>query len=229
MSGFNQQARTAAAKTNGTELQGRISSSGSNFLPEGTFDVRVASLDRNNLEDNKVTFRWEDANGKSFNDQMFVMEQDRKTGAWQVDWRFGLMLGGLVPSTEVLDAYLAEVHANNPAVLDLFIGMRCKLTLERTRGYVIQHKSDSGTEWYESVDVKSKDVLFRGATIDDVKRTTEAEGFKKAYINATRYTPTHADENIEQFAQGLAAQRQPKAAPFPFGTKKAVDKDQIPF
>jgi hypothetical protein len=221
MSGFSKEFIQAARNMTGKALQDRIANSGASYLREGEHDCRVAGVDRNKLSENKISVKWEDANGRSHNDMLFVMEQDKKTGVWQWNWRFALLLASILPTTEAMDAFLSECVAGNAEVFDLLIGLRARVALERGKGYVTEHVNEGGVEYYRSVDNKTKEVLFQAKSLDELCKTTEAEGFKKAYVNVTKYTCTHGEENVESFGNSLAALHQPKVAAFPFKTKLA--------
>lgn len=227
MSGFSKEFLQAARNMSGKTLQDRIATAGASYLREGDHDCRVAGIDRNKLSDNKIAVKWEDSNGRSHNDMLFVMEEDKKTGVWQWNWRFANLLGSLIPTPEAMDAFLAECVSGNADVFDLLVGLKARVTLARGKGYVTEHVNNGGVEYYRSVDNVSKQPLFEAKTLDELCKTTEAEGFKKAYVNVTKYLATHGPENVELFGNALAALHQPKAAPFPFQTKLA--SGGIPF
>ena len=234
MTGFSKQFLAVAGKLDGKALDQQVvqGSKYGKFLGEGTHDVRVSGIDKNKLAtENKFTVKWADDAGREQNDTLTVLDQDKKTGAWGLHWKFANVLGALIPSTEAYDAFLAEVNAGNANVLDMLVSLRCRITLERGKGYgaVEHYVDDKGADKYRVRNVKTQEVVGEGDSGAEAEEAAKSIGLRKSYVNVVKYVATEGEANIALFSAALAGANKPKAAPaFPFASPKK-DVDGIPF
>ncbi len=188
----------------GKDLSQRVASSGGNkYLGEGAHDVKVIALDRNQLAQNKITVKYADAKGLEHNDKLFVTDTNKKTGVPELNWKFAGLLGMLIPSTEAYDAFMAEVHANNPEVLDWLVGLGGKLTIARGKGFSPAKVEADGT--YVVTNTQNPLEYYVGTTVEEAQEAATKAGLNKAYLNTVNYQATSGDENIAKFTAKLAA------------------------
>lgn len=188
------------------------------YLGVGEHEVHITGVDRNQLADNKLTVKFADAAGLEHNERMYVMEQNRKTGAPELSWKIVKLLAAVLPHEQALHAFSSEWVANNPEVLDLLIGLECRLSLKHGRGYRLDYNREVGE--YVAADTQTGQEYGRSKSVEALKATVEAEGVKRAYLNVDRFGALHGDDNVRKFEVGLAAMRQPKTGPAAFQVGK---------
>lgn len=202
-----------ARGTNGTDLGKKIEAGGNKYMRDGEHDVKVAAVDCNQAAaNNKINFKYENREGQEHNDNVFVLQVNNKTGAYELSWQLQSLLGMLIPNTEAYDAVLAELAAGNYQVFELFTGMYGRVNLGRKKGYSYAEPQNDGTYVVRNV-AKPEDV-YVGASIEDAQKQAEEAGLKKAFLNVMRYTATHGEANVKLLSQAMANLHKPKAQPF---------------
>ncbi len=197
--------------TDGKSLGDAIIAGQQRRLPEGEFDVTVVGIDRNHLADNKLTIKYATADGRVCHDQLYLTQENRETGAPELNYKFQNTLGMLIPSTEAYDAFLAECNAGNEEVIDLLLGLLGRLVMAYAKkGYGEPVANDNGTFYVANLKDGTKYVA---SSIADAEKSAKEAGLKKAFINPVRYVATHGSANVEKFTENLKAQRvTPKSA-----------------
>jgi hypothetical protein len=186
------------------------------YLDLGEHEVTVAGIDLNDLDKNRVRVKWKDAKGLEHNEMIFLLDQNKKTGEMEWNWKFSNFVGGLIPNVEAYEAFKNEIAAANERVFDLLIGMNQKILLKYQRGY---GRTES-TEDHQFVVrcTQSNDVV--GGPAQSMKEAcdqAEAKGYNKAYVKAFKFFALNAEANVTHFRNGLVALHQPKQpAAFPF-------------
>lgn len=207
----------------------RVVNAGSNtkYLQEGDHDVTVAGVDKNKLPENKFVLKYVSQSGAEHNDQIPLLEQNRKTGQWEWHWKFSRTMAALLPNLEAIEAFNAEVMSGNADVLDMLVGLRSKITLKRGKGYgpVRTVTGPDGVQHYEVWCTQTQACVGEGSTIEEAQAEAERAGYKKAYLNVASQAATDPVENVKKFEQALAASRAPVTKPFPF----KVAANGIPF
>ncbi len=154
--GFSAALRNADPK----KLDQRIMSGGQmqRYLGEGDHDCKVVGMDRNQLEQNKLTIKWADDSGCEHRDMLWLTAEDQKTGNTELSWRFLATLGCLIPQVDAYQALLAELESGNDEVLDLLVGLLGKLVMKLgkaveanvasfTAGLAATKKPQAGTQF----------------------------------------------------------------------------------
>ena len=202
--------------TDSTALDKQVFSGGKSqlkFLEDGEHDLRVASVDRTKLGDNKLMVKYEDAQGLEYNDYIFLEDTNKKTGKTQLNWKFANTLGMLLPDPEAVQALFAEFTADRPQALDLLIGLRGRIVLKKLKGYGSpEHCDQAGIKFFVVKDGQTGLVAGSGNTIDEATSAAQTAGYDKAFPKADQYIATHAEEHIAKFTQALASLGQPSAS-----------------
>lgn len=209
-----------ARSLTGADLGKRIETGGAKYMTEGEHDVRVAVVDCNQLGQNKLTIKYQNAAGQEQNDMLFVVEPNKKTGVPELNWKVQATLGMLIPSIEAYDAVLAELAHGNGRVFELLTGLTGRITLARGKGFGPAQPQPHGG--YVVVNTQRPEEAYLGATVEDAQAQAQAAGLKKAYVNVVRYLATNGEANIKLFAQGMANLHKPKAPTTPFQVKSVA-------
>jgi len=165
---------------------------GANFLDEGTHDVYIRSVDTSKLSDGRVVITFEDSDGKSFRDTMFLMNQD---GA-EFSYALRALFSALIPEKTALGQFL-DVAESDDKAFEMFTGMKLKITLEPGKGVQGRALGDGS---FAGFDIESgTQVTETYAALKDVYDFCKANGIKRSYLRNVKAAVTSKDENLAAF------------------------------
>lgn len=201
---------TKETKSLDTILVGNASS----YLPEGTHEVRISSVgpatDREgNVQDNQVAIVYEAADGKTYNDRLYLTNLD----GTELSYSVRMLLSALIGELELLSKF-EEIAATDDNVFEMFTGMQTKITLAYGAGFQVRSTGNGTFVAYE-LDKKGKAGNVIGEEVEDIQTAREgavAMGFKRAYLRIKNMESTHAEANRNAFLSAVASKTKPRPA-----------------
>ena len=186
---------------------------GQPFLGEGTHAVRITSIDTADMDQNKLVFTFEDANGHTYVDRGFMTGENFKTKKPEFSYGFRLILSGVLPGIQSLIKFGAATAAD-PKFVESFTGMSLSITLSYGKG--ILAKAIPGMPdtlpMYGGYDQESGEMITEAhADTKGVYDEVKARALKRSYLRISGTKCTHKDENATAFDRAIASIPPPKA------------------
>jgi len=168
------------------------------YLNEGVFDVTIQGTDTQFLDNDQIALSFADAEGKIFNDRMFLMDY-RDKDAFSFSLR--QFWSAVVPNQDAIVRFM-EVVAETDKAWAVFTGMKCQITLKRGPGFKISvMNDDSGDKKYFTVDAENGEDLGLGFFNEakEAEDAARAANHRKSYIKIGGMAATNGEENLNAF------------------------------
>jgi len=170
---------------------------GSGFMPEGTHDVTIKSVDTSTLDDGKVSVTYSNTEGKEYREMVFLTSRDG-------DFSYGLraLWSALIPDTTAIESLMEWIGRSDRA-LETFTGMKLRITLEP--GFGIQART-TGNGKFAGFDVQSGEKSTE--EFDEIKEVyddVKARELKRSYLRVRNSKVTAKEDNIAAFFKAVTA------------------------
>lgn len=166
------------------------------YLGVGTHEVTIQGVDTSKLEADRLVVSYEDAEGKSYTDRVFVLDYSGDSFSSQLR----NLWSALIPDMDAINKLIATAAVNDQA-WTVFTGMKCQITLDRGPGFRIKAVTDdSGDKKFVAVDAKTDAELteyFNEAS--EAEDAAIAANHRKSYLRVTNVAATNKEANLNAF------------------------------
>jgi hypothetical protein len=185
----------------------------SNYLPEGTHDVRITAVGPATTKDGEVIdgvvrITYEGEGGKTYNDNLYLTSQDGS------EYSYGLRMlwSALIPDKNLLSKFF-DLAATDDKAFEIFTGMACRVTLGPGKGFQVRATGDGK---FTAVELDNKGAVVERIgdetydSIDEAKNAATGRGFKRAYLKIRGMECSAKEANATAFEAALAAKAKAK-------------------
>ncbi len=189
---------------------------GSGYLPEGTHDVTIKAVgpatDRegNEIENQSVVTFVGDGD-KEHNERLFLTNREGTEFGYGVR----MLLSGVIPDKVLLEQFMEVAGEIGEKALEMFTGMKCRITLKPGPGFQARSTGDGRFAAYEIG--KRGEVVGKidDTESDDIETTREmakAQGLYRSYLRVSAVAATNVEGNAVAFNTAIANRGKAKPA-----------------
>lgn len=178
---------------------------GTKWLNEGTHNVHILGVDTSDLENDRLSVTYTDADGTSYTDKLFILDFDKQ--GFSIGFRF--LLTGLFNDPEMFGVFLEAVEEDNE-MFQAITGMKLKLTLSYSKGWFVKALDSN---MYAAFDRETDaQVTEAFPSIEEARDAANDKGLKKSYLRVRRLEPSHAESNAASLYVAIEARKRAKKA-----------------
>jgi len=179
--------------------------SNANYLPEGSHDVVIQSIDTTQISEHGIDIIFLGAEGKAHKERFFLMEYNGE----EVSRQIRNLWAATIPNKDAIAKFIDEIMEDNFKVFDMLTGAKLRIVLQRAKKGFITKVDSEGS--YAAYDVESGEKLTEDfPKAKDAQETAKASGLKQAYVKVYRQEVTNAESNIATFNLAIEAERKAK-------------------
>jgi hypothetical protein len=168
---------------------------GGNYLPEGDHDVLIKAVDSKDIENGRVTVTYEDKDGRTYTDRLFLMDQNGEGFSPNVRQ----LWSAVIPDKAALAKFI-EIASEDDKAFEMFTGFKLRIQLKPGKGVQARSVDTPEGKKFAGYDVESGDKVTENYDeIKEVYEEVKARDLKRSYLRNYRSTATHAEENVAAF------------------------------